>query len=187
MCRVCAKLPVNLWFLPSDPVSPVGMLCANTSVGGLQLRQRMRPVIGLALMVALFMAACSGGSSSGGSTADSSTTPKATATVPPTAKPKPTAIPATTVALCEGWLSISEANQILSPPKAIATVFVTNDTNISTCQYQIAGPDIPLLITFENFTPGTQMSQVAQQASAKDFAGATINVNQAVSGVGDQA
>jgi hypothetical protein len=44
-----------------------------------------------------------------------------------------------------------------------------------------------LLLTFENFPPGTQMSTFASAYEARNFQGVTISASYAVSGVGDQA
>jgi hypothetical protein len=84
-------------------------------------------------------------------------------------------------------LSITEANQFVSPPAAISTVMAGNATDISSCQYLSSPSSAPLILGFESFIPGTQMSTYAMQLAAKTLPGATLTVSHAVSGVGDQA
>lgn len=152
--------------------------------------QRFRPGVFLAMILMFLLAACGGtASSSNGGSSGGSTSSAPTATTQPTATPKakPSAVPMTTVPFCEGLVSFAEANQALSPPAAIVNVVPGNSTDASTCQYISAPGHVPLLLTFLAFPAGTQMSTYANEAAAKNYAGATISTSHAVSGVGDQA
>jgi hypothetical protein len=142
----------------------------------------------LSIMLALFMAACSGSGATGGTSSGGSTTASATATQPPApTKTKPTAVPTTTVALCAGWVSIAEANQILSPKSAFAAIVPGHSDSASSCQYESTANQFPLFYNFLSYPAGTQLSTYAAEAAAQNYAGAKISISQAVTGVGDQA
>jgi hypothetical protein len=154
------------------------------------MSQRYRPGVFLALFLTMILAACganasSAGASTPGGSTTASTSTAATPTTPP--KTKPSAIPTTTVALCEGWLSFAEANQIVKPPASITNVVPGNSADASSCQYENASGKFPLVLTFEAFPAGTQLSTFASEAAAKNYAGATVTTSHAVNGVGDQA
>ncbi len=154
------------------------------------MSKNIRLVSVLTLILMFFVAACANSATTGGSTASGSPTASTSKTATPTIAPtvtKPSAVPVTTVPLCESWVSIAEANQILSPPAPIASVDPGNSTGISSCQYLDASSKVPFLVNFESFPPGTQLSTFAAEAAAKALNGVTITVNEAVSGVGDQA
>lgn len=148
---------------------------------------------GLLLAGLLALAACSGTSNgtstnTNGNVKTSATPPTATATATP--KPKPTSVPTTSVAYCQGLLSLAEANSIMRPPAPATTVLFENDTsnNLNACSWTPGQSTAVLAVFFLPFPAGTSLSAAAQQQLAKAHAPAGVSFSTTpVSGVGDQA
>lgn len=133
----------------------------------------------------LAMAACS--TSTGGTSTGGGSTPSPTATAAPT---KPTSVPTITLALCEQMLSISQANQILSPANPVNNIVADNGGVGGSCNYEYAQFKIDLILYFEAYHGGqlSQLAQMAVNAAANgQLHNTTITANQQVTGIGDQA
>jgi hypothetical protein len=143
-------------------------------------------VVGLLLVSALTVTACSGGGGGGGSTSVNSA-PTATATT----KPKPT-LKEITVAYCTSLLSVSEANAIIpsSTPATQITQGNPVDSQSGACNYKISASQFLLIIFFIPYSGPDPISQSDIQSTLAQAAGnskITINTQDPVSGVGDQA
>lgn len=148
--------------------------------------------VAAALVVALaVLSACAAGGSSTTNTGKSSA-PSATSTIVPsaTAKPKPTAVPTTSVAYCQGLLSLADVNSVMKPAAPATSIQFVNDTSthLSACSWT-PGQSIAVLSTwFIQSAPGVSLNALAQQLLAKTqgSAGGTVD-STPVSGVGDEA
>ena len=119
-----------------------------------------------------------------------SSTSSATATTAPTAtpKPKPTSVPTTSVAFCQGLLSLAETNSIMQPAAPATTILFENDTanNLSACSWTPGQTIAVLAVFFLPFPAGTSLAAAAQQQLAKSHVPPGASATP-VSGVGDQA
>jgi hypothetical protein len=135
----------------------------------------------------LALAACSlTTTNTGGSTGGVTPTAAASAT----AKPKPTVVPTTSVAYCQGLLSLADANSIMNPPAPATSILFENDTanSISACSWVPGQHTAVLAVFFLPFPQGTSLNAAAQQQLAKAHVppGDSLTTTP-VSGVGDQA
>jgi hypothetical protein len=145
-----------------------------------RFRSRWSAPAALALVAALaILSACSS------STANTSGTPTATATIAPTPtpKPKPTSVPTTSVAYCQGLLSLAEVNSIMKPPTPATNILFENDTSggLNACSWATGQTIAVLAVFFVPFPSGASLNSIAQR-----LAKASITTTP-VSGVGDQA
>ena len=148
--------------------------------------------VAAALVVAL---AVLSGCATGGSTTTNTSKisgPSATSTIAPsaTAKPKPTTIPTTSVAYCQGLLSLADVNNVMKPTAPATSILFVNDTSnhLSICSW-VPGSGVAVLSTwFIQSTPGVSLKAEAQRQLAKTQGSAGGSVESAsVSGVGDDA
>jgi hypothetical protein len=151
------------------------------------LRLRWSALAAVALLATLAVLSACAASPSG----QTSTTATATATATATPKPKPTSVPTTSVAFCQGLLSLAETNSIMKPAAPATTILFENDTSstpLNACSWTPGQPVAVLAVYFALFPSGTSMNTAAQQLLAKAHvpAGGSINTTP-VSGVGDQA
>jgi hypothetical protein len=151
-------------------------------------RSRQLALGALALVVTLaVLSACAANP-----TGKTSTTPTPTATPAPTAtpKPKPTSVPTTSVAFCQGLLSLAEANSAMMPPAPATNILFENDSSnrLNACSWTPGQHIAVLAVYFAPFPAGTSLTAAAQQqiAKANPSSGGSI-ATAPVSGVGDQA
>jgi hypothetical protein len=148
--------------------------------------------VAIVLVAALVMlSACTAGGNPPTNTGKTSA-PTATATTPPTPtpKPKPTSVPTTSVAYCQGLLSLAEVNNAMKPAVPATTILFTNDTDtgLSACSWTAGQTIAVLAVFFLPFPSGTSLNAAAQQLLARVHAPAGGSVaSTPVSGVGDQA
>jgi hypothetical protein len=153
--------------------------------------RRLAPAA-LALAAALVvLPACTSGSNTTTTTGNNGTT-SATATTAPTAtpKPKPTSVPTTSVAYCQGLLSLADVNSIMNPAAPASNILFENDTanSLSACSWAQGQTIAVLAAFFLPFPQGTSLNAAAQQMLAKAHAPAGGSfATTPVSGVGDQA
>ncbi len=153
-------------------------------------RSRTYALGAIALMVALAaLSACATSP-----TGQTSATPPATATIAPTAtatpRPKPTSVPTTSVAFCQGLLSVAEVNSVMQPPAPATTILFENDSSnqLNACSWTPGQNIAVLAVYFVPFPAGTSLTVVAQQLLTKSNAPAGgTPATTPVSGVGDQA
>lgn len=152
-----------------------------------------RALAGLLLAGMLALAACAGTSANTNGNGNGNGIVK-TPTTPPTAtstpKPRPTSVPTTSVAYCQGLLSLAEANSVMRPPAPATTILFENDTsnNLGACSWTPGQNIAVLAVFFLPFPAGTSLSAAARQQLAKAHAPAGVNFSTTpVSGVGDQA
>jgi hypothetical protein len=145
-----------------------------------------------ALVVALaVLSACAAGGSTATNTGNNSTS-SATATIAPSAtvKPKPTSVPTTSVAFCQGLLSLAEVNSVMKPAAPATNIIFENDTSnhLSACSWAQGQTIAVLAVFFLPFPAGTSLESAAQQQLAKVHVptGGSVAATP-VSGVGDQA
>jgi hypothetical protein len=137
------------------------------------------------------LSACAVGGSSTANTSQTSTS-TATATTQPTAtpKPKPTSVPTTSLAYCQGLLSLADVNSIMKPAAPATNILFENDTSnhLSACSWAQGQVIAVLAVFFLPFPAGTSLESAAQQQLAKVHVpvGGSIGTTP-VSGVGDQA
>lgn len=141
-------------------------------------------LVGLLLVSALTVAACSGG---GGGSSSTSIAPTATAT----AKPKPK-LQEITVAYCTSLLTVDEANAIIpsSTPATQITQGNPVDSQSGACNYKISASQFLLIIFFIPYSGPDPIPQSDIQSTIAEAAGnthITINTVNPVSGIGDQA
>jgi hypothetical protein len=151
-------------------------------------RQHWSSSVAVALVAALaVLSACAASPNGQTSTTSTATaTPAATATP----KPKPTSVPTTSVAYCQGLLSVAEANSIMKAVAPATNILFENDTsnNLSACSWAAGQTIAVLAVFFLPFPAGTSLNAAAQQQLAKVHvpAGGSFS-STPVSGVGDQA
>jgi hypothetical protein len=154
-------------------------------------RRRWSAPVAAALVAALaVLSACAAGGSTTTNTGQTST-PTATVTTPstPTPKPKPTSVPTTSVAYCQGLLSLADANSAMKPAAPATTIIFYNDTGdgTSACSW-IAGQTTQVLtVFFVPFPAGTSLNSAAQQVLAKLHVPSGGITTTPVNGVGDKA
>jgi len=148
--------------------------------------------VATALVAALaVLSACAVGGSTTTNTGQTST-PTATATTlpTPTPKPKPTSVPTTSLAYCQGLLSLAEVNSTMKPAAPATNIIFENDTSnhLSACSWAQGQTIAVLAVFFLPFPAGTSLKTAAQQQLAKVHVpvGGSIGTTP-VSGVGDQA
>lgn len=149
-------------------------------------RRRFLPVaLALAAALALLSACTAGGSPT--TTTGNNTTTSATATTPPTPtpKPKPTSVPTTSVAYCQGLLSLAQANSIMSPSSPATSILFENDSSgkLNACSWVPGNGVAVLAVYFAPFPQGTTLTTAVQQLLPASGGIATTPV----AGVGDQA
>ena len=147
----------------------------------------------IALLVgALSLAAC--GAGTGGTSTvgpSSSATPSAAPTATP--RPKPTSPPPVTQQLCESFMTVDEANQIMKPPVPATTLRVQSDAELGVCSYISSSNQfavVKILIEEKPYTgpkpvPTSTIIQLVTELANEP--GATISTTKPVTGVGDQA
>jgi hypothetical protein len=150
------------------------------------------PVVAAALVAALaVLSACTTGGNTTTNTGQTSTL-TATATTLPTAtpKPKPTSVPTTSLAYCQGLLSLTEVNSIMKPAAPATNIIFENDTSnhLSACSWAQGQVIAVFAVFFLPLPAGTSLKSAAQQQLAKVHVpvGGSIGTTP-VSGVGDQA
>jgi hypothetical protein len=136
------------------------------------------------------LAVLSSCAASGSTTTNTGQNSAPTAVATATPKPKPTSVPTTSVAYCQGLLSLADANSIMNPPAPATSILFENDTanSISACSW-VPGQDTAVLaVFFLPFPQGTSLNAAAQQQLAKAHVppGNSLTTTP-VSGVGDQA
>jgi hypothetical protein len=140
--------------------------------------------IGLSLLALL--AAC--GSSSGVGPTGTATPNQAAATA--TTKPKPTGVPTLTLATCQGYMSLSEANSIILPPTPATTIVPTNGDTGGACNYEYGEHKLDLVIFFIAYSGPVPIPESYLQEEVNRLAGepgVTIDSSTLVSGIGDEA
>jgi hypothetical protein len=151
-------------------------------------------LIRIALLVgALSLVAC--GASTGGTSTGGPASATATPSVAPTAtpKPKPASAPPVTLQLCQRFMTVDEANQIMKPPTPVTTIRAQSDSELGVCSYlssQAQFAVVKILIEEKAYTgpkpvPTSTIIQLVTKLA--DEPGATISTTKPVSGVGDQA
>lgn len=138
---------------------------------------RLVAIAAVVCMVAL--AACGGSPSNGpgGGNGGGSTTPP---------KAKPTALPTITQAFCQSILTVAEANQAMTPATPATTLRLdTPPQGGGSCNYEYAPYQAVVSVIFLAALTSAQQSQPI--ASHIPSSQASVVVNSAVSGVGDQA
>ena len=150
-------------------------------------------LIRMALLVgALSLVAC--GASTGG-TSTGVPSSSATSSVAPTAtpRPKPTSPPAVTQQLCESFMTVDEANQIMKPSVPATKLQVQSDAELGVCSY-ISSPTqfavVKILIEGKPYSgprpvPTSTIMQLVTELANEP--GATVSTTKPVTGVGDQA
>jgi hypothetical protein len=142
--------------------------------------------------LAILSACAFGGSTSTNTNTGQTGTSTATAITPPTPtpKPKPTSVPTTSLAYCQGLLSLAEVNSIMKPAAPATNIIFENDTSnhLSACSWTQGQIIAVFAVFFLPFPTGTSLNAAAQQELAKAHIppGASIATTP-VSGVGDQA
>jgi hypothetical protein len=148
--------------------------------------------VAIALVAALaVLSACAVGGNTTTNTGNNSTVSATSTTVPTaTVKPKPTSLPTTSVAYCQGLLSLAEVNSIMQPAAPATNILFENDTSnhLSACSWVPRQPVAVLAVFFVLFPAGTSLKTAAQQQLVKMHAPPGVSVaNTPLSGVGDQA
>jgi hypothetical protein len=148
--------------------------------------------VAVALVAALaVLSACAvGGSTATNTNTGQTSTSTATATTAPTPKPKPTSVPTTSLAYCQGLLSLAEVNSVMKPAAPATNIIFENDTSnhLSACSWAQGQIIAVFAVFFLPFPTGTSLNAAAQQQLAKLHVpvGGSIGTTP-VSGVGDQA
>lgn len=167
--------------IPLSPQRRYSMLCRWWSAP-----------VAAALVVALATLSACAGPGQATTTTNAHNTSSTTSTVAPsvTAKPKPTSIPTTSAAYCQGLLSLADVNNTMKPTAPATSILFVNDTSnhLSGCSW-IPGSGVAVLaVFFIQSAPGISLTAVAQQQLAKSHGSTSGNVDtMPVSGVGDQA
>lgn len=142
---------------------------------------RARSTLATLFIVGLFSVAataCSGASSGGAGTP---TTGDATATS--AARPKPTGVPAITVAFCQGLMTVAEANTFMKPATAATSIRVDTSPAGGSCNYEYAQFQSVVTVHFLPYQGGSLTALANQIANTPS----TTVTTKPVSGVGDQA
>jgi len=113
-------------------------------------------------------------------------TPTSTAQPTATPRPKPTKVPTVTMALCQQILSVTQANQITTPPTAATSIRVQSASNGGSCNYEYAPLHETISILFGAY-PGGSLSDLANQALQSTFANGKVTTAEPITGLGDQA
>ncbi len=142
---------------------------------------RFHFICGIAVGLLFFVTACSSAPGSASTSATATSTPQPTATA--------VTIPAATAAFCEGLISFTEANTIISPINPIVGVATVNSAHASSCQFTDAAKNVPLLLNFAYFSSGTSINTAAANYIAQvfNYPHTAVATSHAVSGVGNQA
>jgi hypothetical protein len=171
------------------------MLSWHPATSHPRARSALRGAAPLAALLCATLIVLSACASSGSTTTNTGNngTPSATATTAPTAttKPKPTSVPAVTVAYCQGLVSLADANNFMKPAAPATAITALNVAPVASCNYASASAPsrYVLVVIFLPFPQGTSVSAITQQLltrAAQAEAHWSITTTP-VSGIGDQA
>lgn len=116
-------------------------------------------------------------------TACSSTPSSGSPTATSAAKPKPTVVPAISVAFCQGLMTVAEANAFMKPAAVASTIRIDTSPIGGSCNYEYAQFQSVVTVHFLPYRGGSLSALAGQIANTP---GATVTTKP-VSGVGDQA
>ena len=144
---------------------------------------------GLVAALAVLSACAVGGSTTTNTGQTSTPTATATTLPTPTPKPKPTSVPTTSLAYCQGLLSLAEVNSVMKPAAPATNILFYNDTSDhgSECGWTQGQTIAVFAVEFFPFPAGASLNSFAQKlAEANAQPGGKISTTP-ISGVGDQA